>query len=337
MKRAVLVSLLVGALASPALAAPPTVMVLRTEGRADGKTRAKIDAALLHLATSTAAQASPGDITFTDATAAVGCEPETQACRDQVIEMLAVDEIVYATVSPKPGGLEVEVHRVTRGSTRDGKMLLASGASPDKLDGIAPLFGGAAPATTEPVTATKPTTTTRPATPAKPAVAVTATTSATTETTASEPVTTEPAPLPTASEPTAPVVTTPAPTPGVQADVAPRRPNTRLQIAGMAGGGAMVLLGFILWGEAASIQEEVDNHPTATRKQLEDLAALERRGDSYAGWGNVMFIGGAVLGGISTYYFVKGRKARRATQTARIAPALIGHGAGFTLTFGGSQ
>jgi hypothetical protein len=99
----------------------------------------------------------------------------------------------------------------------------------------------------------------------------------------------------------------------------------------------MVLVGFLLWGEAGTIQEEIDVHPTITRPQLEALAELERRGDRYARWGNVFFLGGAILGGVSTYYYVKGRKARSTAQTARLAPAVLGDGAGFTLTFGGTR
>jgi len=301
-KRAISLVLL-GAMASSAAAEPHKILVLQTEGRADPATRLKIDATLARLATADGAQVSPGDITFTDAAAAVGCKPEVPACRDEVIGMLAVDEVVYATTALKPGGIEIEVHRVTPGGgTRDGKMLLATGQSADTLDGLAPLFTRGA--TTEPVPPTPPT---------------------------------EPAPtvLPPATDPQPSPITTPAPPPPRQLDDGESPTRRRLLLAGIIAGGTLSTIGFLLWGEAGTIQEEVDTHPTRTAAELDDLKQLEQRGDSYAAWGNVLFLGGAVLGGISTYFYVKDRRAR-AARTARIAPAVFDHGAGITLTLGGS-
>lgn len=305
--RALLIAAILAS-AAPAGADPVKVIVLQTEGRADADLRARLDTSLIKLASTGDAKVTPGDITFTDAAAAVGCTPDVPTCRDEVLGMLTVDEIVYAVATPKPGGVELVVHRVERGGTvRDAKTLLATGASTEQLDDIAPLFGGATPSAADPIGAT------------------------------SDPGGPPPDTLPVATDPTqrpteAAVTMQPAMT-----DLDTKR-GTRLQVAGMIGGGAMVFVGFLLWGEAGTIQEDVDTHPTSTREQLEDLAALERRGDSFAAWGNVLFLGGAVLGGISTYYYVKGRKARRAAQTARIAPAVFGdHGAGITFTFGGAR
>lgn len=319
MKRALSI-LLVLAMAQTAVAGPHRIVVLQTEGRADAGMRARIDATLTKLARAADAQVSPGDITFSDAAAGVGCKPELAACRDEVLGMLSVDEVVYATTALKPGGVEIEVRRVTRGGmTRDAKMVLATGQSPDNLDGLAPLFTGGRSAPAEPVTPPAPTTTPPTATP---------------------PSTTPPPPDPI-SEPLPPIgepARSPIMTASVSGhiDAVPAHPWKRLHLAGMIGGGSMVLIGFLLWGEAGTIQEEIDTHPTATEAQLEDLAALEKRGDSYAGWGNLLFLGGAVIGGVSTYFYIKGRKAGAASQTARLAPAVFDHGAGLTLTIGGS-
>jgi hypothetical protein len=293
------------AMTATSIADPHKIVVLQTEGRADASTRAKIDTAMVRLASTNAAQVSPGDITFTDAAAAVGCKPEVPACRDEVLGMLAVDEVVYATTALKPGGIEIEAHRVTRGGvTRDSKMMLATGQPADQLDGLAPLF---------------------------------------TEDGATEPVVpppTEPgpgAPLPPATEPPPSPITTAPPATTMPRDEGPSQNRRRLQLAGMIGGGTLTIIGFLLWGQAGTIQEEVDTHPTATRAQLEDLKLLEQRGDSYAAWGNVLFLGGSVLGAISTYYFIKGRKARDARPRGlAVAPALFDHGGGITLSFGGS-
>ena len=104
----------------------------------------------------------------------------------------------------------------------------------------------------------------------------------------------------------------------------------------MIGGGVSMTIGFLLWGEAATIQDEVDTHPTQTAKQLDDLKILEARGDGFAAWGNVLFLSGMALGAVSTYFYIRGRKSQAASQSARIAPAVFDHGAGITLTFGGS-
>jgi len=305
MKRAISIILL-GALASSAAAEPHRIVVLQTEGRADASTRAKIDTAIVRLASTAGTAVSPGDITFTDAAAAVGCKPEVAACRDEVLGMLAVDEVIYATTALKPGGTEIEVHRVTRGgTTRDAKMMLATGQAADNIDNLAPLFTDASPRPAEPPSTTQ-----------------------------SDPVATTT--LPPASDPQPSPIMTTTPAVNQQVDRGPNPMGRRLQLAGMIGGGTLTLIGFLLWGEAGTIQEEVDEHPVNTAAQLDDLKLLEARGDSYAAWGNVMFLGGAVIGGIATYYFIKGRRAANRAQTVGVAPAVFDHGAGITLTFGGS-
>ncbi len=280
-------TLVVAGGARPAAADPSKLLVLQSEGRTDPATRRKIDAAIVKLAATAEPQATAGELNFTDAATAVGCKPEVPACKDEVLGMLAVDEMVITTVAPKPGGLEITVRRVARGgATRDATMLLATGSSPDKLDGIAPLF--------------------RPA-PPRPA-------------------------LPVASPPPRSVVETERPPAGP-----PSSPDHRnLQIAGMAGGGALVVLGLVMWGAASGIQSDINQAPTANRGDLEALADLESRGDSYASVGNLLVISGLAVGGVATYFFLKDRRAARSAMTARLVPTVIDHGAGLVLTFGGS-
>lgn len=307
MKRAI-ASVLLAAMTATAVAEPHKILVLQTEGRADASTRAKIDASLTRLAATGGTLVSPGDITFSDAAAGVGCKPEVAACRDEVLGMLAVDEVVYATTTLKPGGTEIEVRRVTRGGmTREAKMMLATGQSADNLDGLAPLFTDVKSA--DPVGATPPPQPTEPPAPGL------------------FPTETDPQP--------SPITTQPAAYPPAQTDAGPQPPRRRLQIAGMIGGGVSMTIGFLLWGEVGTIQEEVDTHPTQTAKQIEDLKVLEARGDGFAAWGNILFLSGVALGAVSTYFYIRGRKSQTALQSARIAPALFDHGAGITLTLGG--
>lgn len=330
-----LVVMFVLAAASPAAAESHKVLVLQSEGRADAATRAKIDAAIVRLAVAVEPQASAGELTYADAATAVGCKPETAACKDEVLGMLAVDEIVITTVTPKPGGLEVAVRRVTKGgASRSATMLLAAGTSPDKLDGIAPLFGGKPAAPEAPAgPAARPF---GPMLPAAPRAATGPAVAATAHPAAEPPV----IPAPTAVQhepPPAPVVAPRADEPA--SAPAMDRSNTRrhrLEVAGMAGGAGMVVLGLVLWGAASSVQRDIDQAPTTTKQDLIDLKNLESKGDGYAGLGNLFTISGLVIGGVGTYFYVKDRRAGSATASARLRPAVLDHGAGLVFTIGGT-
>ncbi len=314
MKRSSLIAALLVATTATASADNRKVLVLQSEGRVDGTLRTRVDAALFKLAKGIAgADVSPGDTTLSDAAAAVGCKPETVSCRDEILGMLSVDELVITTLTTKPGGTEIEVHRVSKGgSSSDAKMMLASGGSPDKLDNLAPLFGGKA---SEPGPTPAPT----PDPIAPPGTGPT------------EPATT-PTPDRVADATPAPALQ-PTPEPAAPSDDRGRG-RRRLELAGMIGGGALILIGFMCWGSANDIQAQIDDAPTQTKPQLDALADLESRGDSYASAGNALFLGGAIIGGISTYFFIKDRRANRHATTARITPTVFDHGAGIALTFG---
>jgi hypothetical protein len=137
----------------------------------------------------------------------------------------------------------------------------------------------------------------------------------------------EPAPPPAAATPSV-VVTAPPP--------APHSDNHRLEIAGMAGGGALVVLSFVLWGAANGVQHDIEKAPTTTRQDLLDLKNLESRGDGYAGLGNVFALSGLVVGSIATYFYIRDRRDASSTTTARLTPTVLDHGAGLVLTIGGS-
>jgi hypothetical protein len=319
-----------------AYADPHKVLVLQSEGRADGATRAKVDAGVLKLAkTLPSADVSPGDTTLSDAAAAVGCKPDTTTCRDEIMGMLSVDELVYTNLTAKPGGTEVEVHRAIKGgSTTDAKILLGAKDSADKLDAIAPLFGGtrtAEPAFVPPGTVKGGTTASPPAEPKVTTPPTEPRISTGTDTGQTEVV---PGPNDAKPAPTEPIAAQPNPTPAGPSDTGPGRGRQRLELAGMIGGGALVLIGFMCWGSASDIQSQIDDAPTQTKTQIDALADLESRGDSYASWGNALFLGGAILGGVSTYFFIKDRRAHRHATSARITPTVMDHGAGLALTFG---
>ncbi|MFN0251293.1 MAG: hypothetical protein ACKV2T_30740 [Kofleriaceae bacterium] len=303
MRRVIAAALVVALVASPAFAEPRKILVMKSEGRADTATRTKVDTAIIKLAKTTDAQVSPGDITMSDAAAAVGCPPETPACRDEILNMLAVDEIVYASVGPKPGGTEVTAYRVARGGvSKDARSMILKGEPAEKLDGLAPLFFATTTATLPPATTTEPPTTTEPvpgqppAPPAVPARAI------------------EPAPL-----------GPPYP------QIIDQRSRSPLPMIGAITGGAFVLVGFLCWGKAGSLQSEIDDAPAETSADFDAIEELERQADSYAGAGNFLFLAGAVLGGVGAYFLIKNRRTQAST-TAQIAPALFENGVGIVIT-----
>jgi hypothetical protein len=302
---ALLVATLGLAASRPAAAESHKLLVLQSEGRVDAATRAKIDGAIVKLASAAEPQVAAGDLNFTDAATAVGCKPDAPVCKDEVIAMLGVDEIVITAVAPKPGGIEVAVRRISRGgATREATMLLPTGAPPDRLDGIAPVFTSAAE-------------------PPPPAI---------NERPGEEP---RPVPAPTvAQEPPRSVVTQPAPGPASPPVDEPSPQRQRYELIGMGSGAGLVVLGFILWGAASSTQGDINKAPTTTSEDLQHLKDLESKGDTYATLGNVFTIGGLALGGVSTYFFFRDRRAASATTSARLTPTVLDHGAGLVLTIG---
>ncbi|HWO25274.1 MAG TPA: hypothetical protein VNO30_41325, partial [Kofleriaceae bacterium] len=171
-----------------------------------------------------------------------------------------------------------------------------------------------------------------------------------------------PAPAPAAPAPAAPAVTTsPAPPPelapaGAQSGPPPvtaptaspittqpdlyaagrsdRQPRRSLPLAGVVGGGAMALVGAVLWGTAKSMQKEIDDAPVNSKEQLVALQDLETRGDGYARVGNAFVIGGLVVSSISTFYLFKRDRGR--ARSAHLVPVPLAGGGGIALSFGGT-
>lgn len=305
MKRALALGLLV--CTTVAHAAPHNVLVLRAEGSADAATRTSVDSHVLRLAKHIDGKVDAGDITLSDAAAAAGCNAADATCRDEILMTFAVDEMVTTTATATPGGITVTVRRLTKGTApKAAQTTFAAGRAPEAtLDAdIGPLFGLKA---TQPAPQPEPSPTPAP----MPA-----------------PASAQP-PLDTASpmqpEP-APMMTTPE---GV-------RPDRRLQKIGMAAGAGLALLGIVMWGAASSKQSEIDDAPVNTPADFVRLRQLEQDADGLAGGGNLFFLAGVAIGGISAYYYwKKGRLAR--AQTARITPTVFPHGGGVVLTFGGAR
>lgn len=338
--------ILVLAIAHVAHAGPPQILVMRAEGTADVASRTSIDSHVLRLARHIDGKVEAGEITITEAAAAVGCMIAEPSCKDELLSMLGVDELVTTTVTATSTGFNVTVRRITKSGTQVAQTTIPSGTVPDaKLDAdIGPLFG--LPGTPGRLTPTAP-----PPTKHQPTLAA-KTEGATRPPPLAEPASSALQPAPTVAPeataaPPATTATTPPPAPAAAPEPPPEplgpmtlppvdhTPDRRWQKVGMGAGAALVLLGFWTWGQATDIQNEIDGlEEPRTRADIEKLRDLERRGDDAAARGNLMFLAGAVVGGVSAYYYWRAGQAA-STRTARITPTAFPGGAGVTLTVGG--
>lgn len=332
MKRSAIVSFVFIALvAGVASAGPRNVLVMRAEGTADASTRTSIDSHVLRLAKHLDGKVEGGDITFTDAAAVVGCDLSVASCKDDVLVTLGVDEIVATTATATAGGTIVTVRRIEKGTApKTAQTTLVAGRAPEAtLDAdIGPIFGIKSTAATGAVLGSTF------AEPSQPPLETTL------EPTTTEPTsaTTEPTTTDTSTAPIDTPAVTAAPmnqlTPSPHDEVNHR--NRRLQKIGMATGGAFVLLSFIMWSGARGVQSDIDNAPANTVADFRHLQELEGDADAYAGAGNLFFLTGLVVGGVSGYYYWRGRHTA-STQQAVVAPAVFPHGAGVVLSFGGAR
>ncbi len=305
-------ALLLLAATTIANADPRHVLVLRAEGTADAATRGKVDAEVQKLARTMDGNIELGEITFGDAAAAVGCSGTEAQCRDEVLGMMGVDEVVSTSVTALASGdLRILVHRLPKGQpTKDAQSTVPAGQPLDAklaID-VGPIFGVKATPTPAPQPQPQP-----PPTNAGAPVGAWGNQPAPVQTAQVEP---NPEPAQPPSGPTE------------------ERKNSRA-VTGLAVGGGLVVLSVILWAEASSVQGDINNAATNTPADFAHLKDLESSGDTYSNLGNLCFIGGLVVGGISGYFFYKDYKARHSSAQARITPTLFDHGAGIAFTYGG--
>lgn len=311
--RAVVALVLV--LATVVAAAPHKILVLPLDGDADPALRTKLDQTMHKLAKSLEGQVTMGNTTFSETAAAVGCDPGAPACANSVMSTLAVDEIVYGTATTVNGQTTIVIRRATKnGQPRELQTTIGAQEPPDKAEqGLAPVFH---PPTKEPASAGSGS--------AAPIAAGSGSA----------------APVAAGSGSAAPNLEgSGSATPPAEGSAAPPPPpappvdehDRNLGLGLTIGGGLAFVVGIALWASEQSVQSDIDNHPTRTIGDINDLKSLEDRAGNYAFFGNVMVVAGLAVGGVGAYYLYKYHKQSSTT----IAPAPAEHGAGMTLVIGG--
>lgn len=110
--------------------------------------------------------------------------------------------------------------------------------------------------------------------------------------------------------------------------------DTKERIMGVAfgaGGVIAIAVGISFWVGKSEIQGQIDDHPTNTLADFQQLEDLEDQAGEKALLGNV-FVGlGIVLGGASAYMFYRDSKNREAAVSAQPTEA----GTGAVITYGG--
>jgi hypothetical protein len=292
MRSTIVVIILALSLAASVAAGPRKAIVLPLDGNAPAAQKTQLNASVAKLAKSgIVGSVTIGDATFDETAAAVGCKPEQPACAETVRSTLGVDELVYGTATTENGTTTVTLHRVTKGGQPSSRV-----AAIGETDAGTQAEGALGPLFPM-------------ATPAG-----------------------------SGSD-------------GGGSDGAGSGSNLGSDVAGSAGerrsffdtrerkvgfalaaGGALALaIGFSMWASKSGLQEDIDNHPTSTLAELQDLARLEDRAATKAMWGNILVGVGLGLGGAGAYYLYKDHQHRKTT----ITPVPTEGGTGMTLVLGG--
>lgn len=146
--RAAIVALFtIVALVTSVVAQPATkVLVLPLDGNTPAAQRDAINASVVKLAKSKiGGDVTVGETTFNETAAAVGCDPATASCAEQVRTTLAVDELVYGSANTADGNTTITVMRASAGQEpRTQISVIKETDPPETAEGnLDPLFTSA--------------------------------------------------------------------------------------------------------------------------------------------------------------------------------------------------
>src|ERR1043165_7798237 len=116
-------------------AAPHKVLVLPLDGNAEPAPRPRLTAHVVRLAKRLDGQVATAEATFADTALAVGCDPRTPRCSDDVMATLGVDELVWGTATKAGGQTRLVVRRALRGTAaREVSTTITAGEPADRID-----------------------------------------------------------------------------------------------------------------------------------------------------------------------------------------------------------
>ncbi len=111
--------------------------------------------------------------------------------------------------------------------------------------------------------------------------------------------------------------------------------NRAIAIGATIGAGVFVIGGIGAWQSERNLQGQIDNHPTDTLADFQDLASLEDRASSRAWIGNALIVVGAGLGYVAYRFWKKDRAERQAArEQLMVTPVATPGGAAVVLTYG---
>ena len=281
MIRRLVALLVVVCMIAPAAAAPRKVLVLPLDGTAPPETRKKLSASFQKMARVLDGSVEAGLTSLGDTATALGCDPKTPKCVENVRATLGVDELVYGTADETDGTITVVAKRYRKGKpVREMSVRIASSDPPTKIEPeLLPVFGEEPlPNTTDPNNPVDPN-----------------------NSNAGDPLVSDPN-----AKPVVPVE--------------PEKPsgsNTErnIWIGVTSGGGLLLLVGLGLWASKSSIQDDIDKAPTNTTADFERLKDLEDKASSRGWAGNIFVVAGLAVAGYGGYRLWKYSRSKNVTVT----------------------
>jgi outer membrane biosynthesis protein TonB len=337
--------------AGTASAGSHKLFVLRSDSTTDWATRTHVEKTVLGLARNVDRGVARGDMTYADVALSVGCTKTLDGCRVPLLDALMIDELVVIAIVPAGDDkVKVTVKRASKTGIREATATIDK-ADPDAalVAGVGPLFGAhkviGEPAAPPPHPGSaKGTMTTgtvevdneqppllkasEPAPPPKPAPEPKPAPVEAKPAPKPAPVEAKPAPVEAKPAPTVVAAAQPAPAPAGPDNAAePEHGGRPLYVGGMVAGGALAIIGVVLWEKANGYEADARAAPNRTSADIANLLDLESSGDHYALAGNITFIGGLAIAGVSGYLWWKSR------DSARVTPMVVDHGGGVAVTF----
>ena len=139
--------------------APPatasTVMVLPIDGDADPAVRLKLTSSIEAIVKTSNANMKAGTTTLGETATALGCDPTTPECAENVRTTLSVDVLIYGSATNKDGAVELVIRKKEKDKAPEEVTTTVTsipvGPEPANLGGdVEKLLGGTTPAVTCP-------------------------------------------------------------------------------------------------------------------------------------------------------------------------------------------